>query len=359
MPAVSSQSRILTVTFIWLISILIFKPQVEAALLALPSGEMHHMIWERVLVVYDSLSEQQTVIGEAAITGSPSQFAILTATPKAAIVNYTTTRIWKRLRPYINQKVLKKRVLSFAVYSWIWHLIKSPVNPQPDIQKNVDVLKSRDTQVHIQERALHEWLISRGLSLTPEQALSIKKVYEQGLAVTALYVKPPHGKLKDQIQETWTSTWVFSHEVNEPRYLSLFPTPLRLSTEKIALSSQLKLTFISDQPVIYAVDKWNREKESREHQVVGVQKVLSRVEIGELNRSLSTQNWSFNRRGVLNMYELTAPNSLARIKGYAADKNQVRPLPPKIVPQNYVLALPIELTLLLLYVLGVIIRIKR
>ena len=42
----------------------------EAALVALPSGEAHSLLWERVLVVYDSLSKQQTVIGESSIVGS-------------------------------------------------------------------------------------------------------------------------------------------------------------------------------------------------------------------------------------------------------------------------------------------------
>jgi hypothetical protein len=323
----------------------------HAALLVLPSGEQHHIVWERVLVVYDSLSMQQTVIGESAVSGSPSQFAILIATPKVAMINYTTTRIWRKLGRYIKQKEFKTRTLSFSIYSWLWKMLKSPNQVVQNVTDKVDVLKSKDTQVHIRESALHEWLITRGLSLTPEQALSIKKVYNSGLAVTVLHVKPRAQKRQVPIHETWTSTWIFSHEVDEPHYLSLFQTPLGFREEVSQTSdNQLKLYFISDQTLAYSINSENKEETYTEDACMqGVAEVLSRVEINELNYALNAQNWSFNRRGILSAFELTAPLSIQRIRGRRVDRSKIQPRPTKIVPQVYLLAIPVELGLILLY----------
>ena len=375
------------------LSILCWSFSAQAVLLALPSGEKQSLLWERSLIVYDSLSKQQTVIAEAAISGSPSKFAILIATPKVALIDYTTTRIWKRLRPYIRQKEAKVRSLKFKFYSFLWRYFEQSNQRERSEKKLIDVFKSRDTQIHIQERALHEWLIRRGLVLTPEQALSVKKAYREGFVITALLVKPPPRNKSQDVQETWTSTWLFSHEVKEPFYISLFPSRLKMKevthtkdltitnsnvkwdsqihvqenkggshSEKInqdslnlprdlqGINTKLKLAYLSDRPLRYEVDAMMsgpRKLIEAPSKVLGQIRNLSRLEISELNNSLNSQNWSFNRQGVLSSYELASSHGLSKIYGVEVEQNQVTPLPIKKVEQTYLLAIPFELLALL------------
>lgn len=356
----------------------------EAALVALPSGEAHSLLWERVLVVYDSLSKQQTVIGESSIVGSPSQFAILIATPKNAVINYTTTRIWRKLSQYIKVPIKRTRALDLSIYSWIWKHFGFQENDVKQNSDKVDVLKSRDTQVHIQERALHEWLISRGLSLSPKQALSIKHVYQQGFSVTALHVRPRHKRNVALADETWTSTWIFSHEVDEPYYLSLWPSESNLlsfdlfhlpkqtkqftsssgnnskSDNKIqslqtADKSQLKLTFISDQTLR---PQHQGISETMEERIRGTTKTLSRIQLKALNQSLNAQNWSFNRRGVLSHFILDPPLGLQQIRAVVADEKQIIEPKPQIKIQKYKLALPVEFLISFLMALSLFLKKK-
>ena len=344
-----------------------YSSSTEAALLALPSGESESLIWERALIVYDRLSEQQTVIGEVSITGSPSHFAILIATPQVAVIDYTTTRIWRKLKPYIQQKTTKTRRLQVTPYSAIWQLFKPNVTKSSRIQQKIDVLKSTDTQIHTKERALHEWLIRRGLSLTPEQALSIKKVYRDGLTLTTLHVKPRRRRDDVIIEQTWTSTWVFTHEVRDPHYLYLAPTSLALNTNQSAghdhrendeePRARLKLSFISDQALIHQFDSSLNSPRQRINTkratgpLQGVMKILSRLEISELNHALSTENWSFNRRGILTSFELEPPHGIQKIRGEEVESREIKPLDTLVKERLYVLSIPIELALLFFYII--------
>ncbi len=353
--------------YVWLILSLVQSFSVaEAALVVLPSGEPHSLMWERVLIVYDSLSKQQTVIGEAAVSSSPSQFAVLIATPKNAVINYTTTRIWRKLRPYIKVPERTVRALDLSVDSWLWNRFAFQDQKVAKHKEHIDVLKSRDTQVHIQERALHEWLISRGLSLSPQQALSIKKVYQLGFSVAALHVRPRHKANEALADETWTSTWIFSYEVDKPHYMSLWPSQkefARFNQKDLAQAHQnnlsstdkLKLTFISDQAL---KPKHRSISETEDEQIDGLLKSLDRLQLKALNQSLNAQNWSFNRRGILSHFELNAPLGLQHIRAVACDEKKIIAPPAKLKVQNYKLSIPIEVLLGLILAFTLILKKK-
>ena len=274
--------------------------------------------------------------------------------------------------------------MDLSTYSWIWKRFGFQENDVRQSSDKIDVLKSRDTQVHIQERALHEWLISRGLSLSPQQALSIKNVYQQGFSVTALHVRPRHKSNVALANETWTSTWIFSHEVDEPYYLSLWPSesnllnfdffhsprqnkhiasPSRNDSKSViekeslqnADKSLLKLTFISDQTLR---PEHQDISETMEERIRGTTKTLSRIQLKALNQSLNAQNWSFNRRGVLSHFILDPPLGLQRIRAVVADEKQIIEPKPQIKVQKYKLALPLEFLISFLIALSLILKKK-
>ena len=49
----------------------------HAFLLITPAHTHHNLLWERVLIVFDPMTDQQTTITQVAISGSPKSFAIL------------------------------------------------------------------------------------------------------------------------------------------------------------------------------------------------------------------------------------------------------------------------------------------
>ena len=293
--------------YVFILYITLIGTFAHGALLALPSGESERINWERALVVYDRLSQQQTVIGEVSVSGSPSHFAILLATP-ILTVSYTTTRIWRKMRPYVSHRSKLVKSLKINPYSVILRALRTPPQARDQSEGKIAVLKSSDTQVHLLERDLHAWLIRRGLTLTPEQALSVKKVYREKFVITALHVKPRHQNSKKSPTETWTSSWVFTHEVQHPYYLYLSPTQLNLngletsmrtSEEEHKKRSSLKLSFLSDQSLAYQIlpvgispsESWLDKHQLDEWS--GLLSTLGRVEISELNQTLSAQNLEF------------------------------------------------------------------
>ena len=342
----------ITVVFLFTLSLLRIS---HAALLVLPSGESHTLLWERALVVHDELSRQQTVIAEVAVKGSPRHFAILIATPQVASLDYITTRIWRYLHKHLKPRVTTQRSLSLTSEWLISRLISTQELDPSSTGLRRDVLRSYNTQIHRQERALHDWLVKRGLVLTPDQALSIKRAYRTGAEVVSLWVRTPKDRL-NRVKEIWTSTWVFSHEADSPHYLALFPESLTqrygravMTSSSTDTSPQLRLTFLTDTPLSKLLN--NREHASF-FQSVPSHHVVDRMQVKELNQTLGVHRWSYNRRGVLSAFELDAPAKMMSIK---VNKDSDMSLnEPKVVvkKQEYKLTVPIEPCLLLI-VIGV------
>lgn len=375
----SVRSSLLSILFYLLsLSLALHHERTHAALLALPTGESEHILWERALVVYDQLSQQQTVIGEASISGSPSHFALLIATPQVPTINYTTTRIWRRLLPYTSLQSTQVKRLKITPYSLLWRALSSPAENAEDEDGKTDVLRSNDTQVHLVESGLHEWLIRRGLTLTPEQALSVKKVYREGFAITALHVKPRHRQKEPKVSETWTSTWVFTHDVQRPYHLHLAPSPLmvpgltELEEKSDLLEKQrprLRLVFLSDHTLAYKISEVGISNETKmaseldsgtlAHKWTGVTHTLGRVEVSELNETLNSQNWSFNRRGVLSAFELSTPLGLQQIMGVEVNEESIIAPEVSVEEKIYQLNIPLELSLMIMTALFYFMRSRQ
>lgn len=335
----------------------------DAALLVLPHGVQQRLLWERALIVYDRLSRQQTVIAEVAVSGSPRHFAILVCTPPSATIDYTTTRIWRYLRRHLKRRVITKSKLSLEPYSLLLNSWRREEERSKAHHLDYDVFKSTDTQVHAQERALHEWIIQKGLTLTPAQALSIKRVYQSGEWITALWVKP---RLRDRsgqsqsLKQTWTSTWIFTHEVDYPQYVSLFPPAISdvyggaHEARTQSASADLKLSLIAESPFSITLQdplRAERFKLPTPHHPTQ-SKALERLEVNELSGALITSPWSYKRGGVLSHFALKAPQGLKKIKGASDDNGRLITPPAEYKERLHVLSIPIELVLIALAIIG-------
>ena len=336
--------------------------QAHAALLVLPHGIKQQLIWERALVVYDRISRQQTVIAEVAVTGSPKHFAILVATPPMVTVDYTTTRIWRYLKRHVKRRVITRSKLSLEPYSWLLSSWRHHPERVKSTSLSKDVLKSRDTQTHMQERALHEWLIRRGLALNPEQALSIKQVYQNGHIVTALWVKPPRDRQGDSrdVDQTWTSTWIFTHEVDYPHYLSLSPQRLEQvygggqeSTPTHLTPTTLKLSFIAEAQLKLSCRPSFPDSFTSDQDMILPQmsKLLERLEISELNSALTASSWSYKRGGVLSTFELSPPQGLITVEGQVDENSDFITPPIDHRERLHQLSIPLELVALVLWMM--------
>ena len=336
--------------------------QAHAALLILPHGIKQRLIWERALVVYDRISRQQTVIAEVAVTGSPKHFAILVATPPMVTVDYTTTRIWRYLKRHVKRRIITRSKLSLEPYSWLLSSWRHHPERVKSTSLSKDVLKSRDTQTHVQERALHEWLIRRGLALNPKQALSIKQVYQNGHIITALWIRPPRDRKGDSrdVDQTWTSTWIFTHEVDFPHYLSLFPQRLERvygggqdMTLVQSPPTTLKLSFIAEAQLELNCRPSFPDSFTSDQDMILPQmsKLLERLEISELNSALTASSWSYKRGGVLSTFELSPPQGLITVEGRVDENNDFITPPVDHRERLHQLSIPLELAALILWIL--------
>lgn len=346
------------IAFLWIFVCLVFVRwgdvrSCDAALLVLPPGEKSALLWERALVVYDQLSLQQTVIAEVAVKGSPRHFAILTTTPSVASIDYTTTRIWRYVNRHLQPKKLTSHRLDIQFESLLWDRWRRGATQRQAPQFKTDVIRSYNTQIHIQERALHEWLVNRGLSLRPEQALSVKQAYQSGASIVALWVRSTREGGEDvaQVSETWTSTWIFTHEVSAPYYPALFPQSLESRFgEKRALQGReedetnLTVSFLTDKPLVRLTSGHTLHEPP-------IHAELTRREVSSLNDTLGVHQWSYKRRGILSVFDFSPLEGMHTIEA-VSEANAILNRPQTITEAKaHVLKIPIEL-LLFLFVLG-------
>lgn len=329
----------------------------SAALLILPSGEREELLWERSLIVYDQLSHQQTTIAEVSVTHAPPQFAILIATPRTVAIEYTTTRIWHYLKRHLKRRVISSSSLSFDLYSLFAESFTPPQKDHPHVRPKVGVFKSNDTQIHLEEMALHEWLIQRGLSLTPEQALSIRQTYLNGYVVTALWVKPQRrsSPSNNPLSETWTSTWIFTHDAERPHYTSLYAQGSQQlygghkERSHPQNSRALKLYFLLESQISLFEDPKLERHDKRRYTPL-LSKQLGRFEVGELNSALITSGWSYRRGGVLTAFELNAPDGLVTLNGQLDVDSPLITPPAERRERVHMLRIPLELIILSLII---------
>lgn len=338
-----------------LVALFYMSSMSHAFLLVTPAHTYHNLLWERVLIVFDPMTEQQTTITQIAISGSPKSFAILIPVRKEVDIHYTTTSIWRALEQQMKISQTHRREIKIYPYSWLFkHLIPNIGHTRKDSFKR-NVLRSKDTLIHAKEIELHQWLLSRGLLLNTSSALSVKKVYQQGKVIACLWVTPPTyktsaNKAHQRIQNTLSSTWIFTMPTHEPFYDTLYPSSLAIDSVSKTTTSKLELTLLNEWK---AQIEWNQERSSQgvlSYYQANLFKTIDRFHVNRLNNKLRSTQWSFRRSGLLSKFEMKAPQGYQTLyfkpqKKYEATRKKT----VKIKRHDFYIS--IELGLLILWVL--------
>lgn len=336
----------------------------QAILVALSPGEQTSPLLERVLITFDPLSESQTVVAQASLKGALKHFAVLTAVPKGVEISYTTTAIWNELSKHVGPKIIYERSLDLQPYFYIWKLL---IDAPPKLDATLEsfgVWRSNHTGVYATEAALHEWLISQGLTLSASHALGVKEIYAHGLAVAVIEVKPkrsnPHAH-----ETTWTSTWIFTSPSASPHYWLARPKlPHPLAQEYGALESiyPINLTTLTEWPtqLVTQISRFSSEKEHENLRLKDIQKYLDQVRltayakvgrehVSRFNQKLNSTRWNFRRGGTLTQLEARPREGVWKI---ALERTHEVPQVQRLTEtkiRKYTLPLPIEPLLCLLY----------
>ena len=338
-----------------LITTLIFSyfylSQAHAFLLITPAHTYHRLLWEKVLIVFDPMIEQQTAVTQVAISGSPSSFAILIPVRKSSEIHYTTTSIWRALERQMNTFQNYQREIKIYPYSWVLRHLIPGIGQEINKSFKRDVLRSKNTLIHDSELELHQWLLSKGLLLNTDNALSVKKVYQQGKVIACLWITPSAYQTSKQkngssaAQHTLSSSWIITSPTHEPFYETLFPSSLDPTMSTYRLSTKVDLTLLTE---------WKSQMEW-DHSDLGIQqahklKNIDRFRVQQLNQKLRSTRWSFNRSGVLSQFNIQAHTGYRTLyfksqRNYEGKKEGITHI------KQHDFHISIEICLLLLWVL--------
>jgi hypothetical protein len=346
-----------------------------AFLLALPPGEISVPLRERALVTYDPLSETQTVITQVAIEGSPSSFGILILIPSTSLkVTYTTTSIWRALKPFTHSKEFWHRTLKMDTYSWLHHIFLSERSPRFNDENSKEVLRSTATESHSSEAEMHQWLLGRGLSLTPNEALAVKEAYRAGQSILTLWVKRRRGDAlpaspsKDvtrpsALKEIWTSTWIYTTSTKRPYYLSLAPRSIHPRLDLLPRRYSFEINILTEG---FSQARWRPKRERLfekgdldSHSLKGHTptsilpfahyRSISRREVNTLNAKLRSTFWSLKRSGILTHYVIDPQEGMSPLDFQMTDILPKSSSSKIIREQVHKIDVPIEGILSLLY----------
>ncbi|MBM4291566.1 MAG: DUF2330 domain-containing protein [Deltaproteobacteria bacterium] len=334
----------------------------RAFLLALAPGEEATPLWERALVVFDPLSESQTVVAQAAVRGAPSSFAALVPVPKGVEIGYTTTSIWRELNAQVGARVVYEQRLSLRPFFWVARALSERRGGARARAPQPGVWRSKHTGIYATESALHEWLISKGLTLSAPTMTTLKDIYAQGLSVAALWVKPNPGP-DDLHEETWTSTWVISAPSTAPHYWVARPRAPHALLDLGEAPTALTLIMLTEWPTRLAKSGSRRAlswdaldagggalgAEALEGGRVVAYKEVSREDVARLNDKLRGAPWSFRRGGGLTRFEASPAAGVWR----ASFERSLEPprveAAAEVRERAHELAVPLEPALLALY----------
>ena len=350
------------IPILFALSLAIYAHPTGAVLVALAPGEETTPLLERVLVTFDPLSESQTVVAQTSLKGALKHFAVLTAVPKGVEITYTTTAIWNHLNRYVGPKVIYERSLDLQPYSYLWGLISDDQSEHDATLETYGVWRANHTGVYATEAALHEWLISQGLTLSASHALSVKDIYANGLAVAVIEVKPKRPEVHAH-ETTWTSTWIFTSPSASPHYWVArprLPRPLSEAPGPLEARYPLNLTTLTEwptQPARLSSSSGKLENSLRsastaeplpEMRLTAYSKV-SREHVSRFNKKLNSTQWNFRRGGTLTQLEAKPREGVWQV---ALERSFELPQVERIIQtreRRYALPLPIEPLLGLLY----------
>lgn len=261
------------------------------------------------LLVYDSLSTQQTMIYRVMFQSSQDELLWLLPIPKQAKVFNLSDGLWQKLNQKQRNAKNIQRKLSLAFKSWLFEKWTYQTTPQSIQEKDLQTKGNLDFVIE-QELDLHHLLMDKGFYLSLAQMKLVQEIFEKGMYLQVVVLHDVK-KINQQIQTFKSPSIAMTFSIHQPHFW--LASEYWLETAKIAKFSKdqvkLKLWTLNETALQMTKTKERLEphssspsNEQMTYQPKSI-KLLSPAEVSALNQSLGSNQWSFRRTGLLSAFE--------------------------------------------------------
>ena len=275
-------------------------------------------------------------------------------------IHYTTTSIWNSIQKMIPQRELYSRHLKIQWSSLLVDAFIPKIGRPHHAQSKRSILKAKATDIHKNEDDLYRWILSKGLSLHPNQALAIKRAYQHGHVLFSIWVVPP--KEHSQSSSTWTSTWVVHHQASTPHLWTLNAVQIHPLLSSPSPTFPIEVTFLTEWPALIDLNDpssiHNSLSPSTETKsafsaskspLFSVE--LSRQQVNRLNATLRSTYWGFKRGGMMTHFRFSSLSDLHQFSFKpTSSRNEIKPK-PVYKKQVHHVVVPIEILGCALFIL--------
>ncbi len=312
----------------------------QAAVVAPPPGQEVVVISEHVLLVYDPLTQSQTIVLQHIFEGTSTPFGLLIPTPKPARVSLPSERLRKAIRGRLHPRGRVRRTLDIELVTWVGGCALREVGDDPaggGKAKAPPAPKADASTLGAAPEPLHDWLLDNGFTVSPAQAAWLARLRANGWSVVGVVVTPrpvglaPPPTLRGPVI-------AITHEADGPGYAAAHP-PFALDRAG------------SDGPPleVAVLTEW---AVSVEAPVVPQPFFAARItdrDVARIGAEAGGLPWAFRRTGTLTAFDVKRPDTedgLLRF-GRAHPRSTIKPAPtPRLRAHHF--RVPVELFLALI-----------
>jgi hypothetical protein len=257
------------------------------------------------LLVYDSLSTQQTMIYRVMFQSSQDELLWLLPIPKQAKVFNISDGLWQKLNQKQRNAKNIQRKLSLAFKSWLFEKWTYQTTHQSIKEKDLQTKGNLDFVIE-QELDLHHLLMDKGFYLSLAQMKLVQEIFEKGMYLQVVVLHDVK-KLNQQIQTFRSPSIAMTFSIDQPHFW--LASEYWLETAKIPQSSKdqvkLKLWTLNETAlqIMQSKDQLHTPSSAMMTYQPKSIKLLSPAEVSALNQSLGSNQWSFRRTGLLSAFE--------------------------------------------------------
>lgn len=318
--------------------------QAHAALIAPQPGETVTLLEEHVMLVFDPLTGDQTIVVQHVVEGTSTPYGVLIPTPKPARAKVVSSRLRRAIRNRLHPRGRLQRTLAVDFVSWIGGCavrdVGDAVPGAATPTTKARVPRAEADSLGNAPEPIDDWLLRNGLTLSPAQAIWLEELRRIGWSVTGVMVRPrndgpnPPDRLKGPVI-------ALTHPASEPVYATGHPPYALLGSPEVRPPIEIAVLteWAVDLDLAGAFEPFYAATLTRR----GVQRMSS--DAGGLP-------WTFRRDGTLTAYTLEAGQIPAIIRFARTDPRPQRKPAQVPVIREHRLRIPIEGLFLLVVLLG-------
>ena len=316
----------------------------QAVLIAPQPGETVTLLEEHVMLVFDPLTGDQTLVIQHVVQGTSTPFGVLIPTPKPAKARIVSSRLRRAIRNRLHPRGRLQRTLAVDFISWVGGCALRDVgdavpgaSAEPSKSRPPDATA---TALGTAPDPIDDWILRNGLTLSPAQATWLEELRRIGWSVTGVLVKPRNDG-PNPPDRLFGPVIALTHPATEPVYATGHPPyALAGSAEERPMIEMAVLTeWAVDLDLAGGYEPFFAATLTRR----GVQRMAS--EAGGLP-------WTFRRDGTLTAYTLEAGRIPPIIRFARTDPREQRKPQPLPRIREHRLQVPVELVLILVVLLG-------